>query len=354
VKEFLAKSQVAKAELRLSERGLCRSLALARTTYRRWHRRERQGQEIIGTPGPKKTGPLPLEELNRQIAALPHRSHRTAGTTALRARYSGAISRRRFNGLVHQCRSEQRRQRRQALQHVKWQQPNLAWAIDAAEYLPDGQRQLLLFIAVEDLASEHRFTPLPALNLTGVQVAEHLHGLFKQYGPPLILKRDNGSIFNCKAVNELLAQWHVLPLNSPAYYPRYNGAIENAIREVKTDLPEVLPPPPLWEIQRVAPLLSAICLQQNTTPRRRLDGRTACEAYRLTPDCRFTKRQRMAIFQSILSDVRVKLSQMEKPDRRDFHATWRAATVHWLVCQNLISLSPKTKTVTPFSTNVGS
>jgi hypothetical protein len=45
---------------------------------------------------------------------------------------------------------------------------------------------------------------------------------------------------------------------------------------------------------------------------------------------------------------------MEKPDRRDVHAAWREAMVHWLVCQNLISLSAKTKTVTPLFPNLGS
>ena len=195
---------------------------------------------------------------------------------------------------------------------------------------------------------------MPALNLTGEQVARYLEELFRQHAPPLILKRDNGSIFNNEAVDQVLARWHVLPLNSPARCPRYNGGIEKGIREFKSDLPAVLPPPPAWQIEQVVPIFAALSLQQNTKPRRRLDGRTACEVYAPHRSRRFGQRERRAIFQSILCDVRVRISQMEKPDRRDFHTAWREALVRWLVGQNLITLSakPKQKSVTPFSQNV--
>jgi hypothetical protein len=356
VTEFIPKSQAVKTELSLSERKLCRSLALPRSTYRRWHGRSCQGQQIIALPGPKKLQPLPLEELKSQIDALEHGAKRTSGSSALYAQYSEAISRREFNTLIEQSRQEHCQAQRQKLQHLQWHSPNVAWAIDGAEYTADGQGQLLLFIAVQDLASSHRFAPLPAFKLTGEQVAQYLDGLFKEHGPPLILKRDNGSIFNNEAVDAVLARWHVLPLNSPAYYPRYNGAIEKAISEIKTDLPAVLTPPVAWQIHQVKSIFAALCLQQNTQPRRRLHGRSACQAYYHDKSSRYPKRQRIAIFQSILSATAAIIKQMEEPDRLDFHAAWRAATVRWLVGQNLLSLSlkPKPKCVTPFFKNVDS
>ncbi len=41
--------------------------------------------------------------------------------------------------------------------------------------------------------------------------------------------------------NQVLAEFDVIPLNSPAYYPPYNGSIENGIRERKTAVLEALP-----------------------------------------------------------------------------------------------------------------
>lgn len=352
MKEFIDQSQAVKTELPLSERQLCRSLALPRSTYRRWHARSRAATDIIRAPGPKKCQPLPLEALKSEIGKLPHRCQRTAGSTALYKQYDQAISRRQFQHLVKLARDEHRQQERQKLYHLQWHAPDVAWAIDGAEYTADGQGQLLLFIAAQDLASSHRFAPLPALNLTGEQVAAYLEELFQKHGPPLVLKRDNGSIFNNELVDAVLARWHVLPLNSPAYYPRYNGGMEKAICEIKAELPSVLTSPAIWLIPQIAPILAALCLQQNSRPRRRLHGRSACQVYYQDKSIRFPKRERVTIFKSILSDATATINQMEEPERPDFNAAWREAMVRWLVCQNLLSLSRKPKRVTPFSKNV--
>jgi hypothetical protein len=85
---------------------------------------------------------------------------------------------------------------------------------------------IVLFL---DLASRYRFAPLFALALLGGEIAGHLHQLFHRHGAPLFLKRDNGSNLNCSEVNDVLVAHGVIPLNSPAYYPRYNGAMENSI-----------------------------------------------------------------------------------------------------------------------------
>ena len=349
--EFVKTSEAAKAQWRCSERQLCRSLALPRGTYRRWHARFRAAAEIIRTPGPKKCQPLPLEALKKEVCKLAHGRKRSRGTTVLYASHAAAISRRTLQELVAEARAEHRQQERQNLQHLHWHSPDVAWAIDGAEYTKDGQGQLLLFIAAQDLASSHRFAPLPALNLTSEKVAAYLEELFQKHGPPLVLKRDNGSIFNNEAVDAVLARWHVLPLNSPAYYPRYNGAIEKAICEIKADLPSVLAPPAAWQLPRIQTILAALCLQQNAQPRRRLNGRSACEVY-YEKSIRYPKRERIAIFQSIFSDASATINHMEEHERRDLTAAWREALVRWLVCQKLLSLSTKPKGVTPFSQNV--
>ena len=57
---------------------------------------------------------------------------------------------------------------------------------------------------------------------------------------PCFLKRDNGGNLNHRAVNEVLSEFFVLPLNSPTYYAPYNGAIEESQRGLKACLREKL------------------------------------------------------------------------------------------------------------------
>ena len=85
-------------------------------------------------------------------------------------------------------------------------------------------------------ASRYKFAPLVDERFTGELVAARLDELFAQHGPPLVLKRDNGSNLNSEAVNAVLSRWLVIPLNSPPYYPPYNGGIERAQRELKAAL----------------------------------------------------------------------------------------------------------------------
>jgi len=52
--------------------------------------------------------------------------------------------------------------------------------------------------------------------------------LFLRFGPPLVLKADNGSAFDNDQVRGLLAAWGVTLLLSPVRRPQYNGSIEAA------------------------------------------------------------------------------------------------------------------------------
>jgi hypothetical protein len=48
-----------------------------------------------------------------------------------------------------------------------------------------------------------------------------------------------------------------------------------------------------------------------------LHGRSACQAYDHDQSSRYPKRQRLAIFQSILSDPAAIIKQMEEPGMAD-------------------------------------
>jgi hypothetical protein len=57
---------------------------------------------------------------------------------------------------------------------------------------------------VQDLASRYKFTPWVGEQVLGEIVAVRLEQLFLRQGPPLVLKRDNGSNLNHQAVDEIL------------------------------------------------------------------------------------------------------------------------------------------------------
>lgn len=260
---------------------------------------------------------------------------------------SGRVSTRQIATCVRAQRRVLRRQQRQSFQRIQWTVPNLVWAMDGSETKTDSCGAKLRFAAFADLASRHRFEPRFALQLKGEQIAEHLDQLFRRHGPPLFLKRDNGSNLNCAEVNDVLARHLVIPLNSPAHYPRYNGAIENSIQYFKKHLLPCLPTAAQWDLDAIAPIGRGLVVQLNAQPRRSLQGRCATEVYQANPR-RWTKRFRQDTFQWIETHWMATLAEMEKPNRRGLATSWRQSVVAWLRRQALIRFS-STTTVLPLS-----
>jgi len=323
----------------VSARAASAALKLSYRRLLRWRQRASAGAPALASPGPKKSGPLPLAEVTAQIAALRHGRKRTSGTTELQAQHQGVISRRDFARLVAAERGRKNTVRRQVCKHVTWHAPNVAWAIDATERGRDRRGRKLYVHAVQDLCTRFRFAPLAALESKGPAVAAHLKKLFRRHRPPLFLKRDNGSPLNHAAVDAVLADYGVIPLNSPAHYPRYNGAIEKGIREMKAALGECLVQPKLWQPGAVAPYLLAVHHALNCRPRRSLRGHTACEAYHHQPHACFSKRERLAVFEWIRIHAIDRINQLETIDHRSVAAAWRLAAETWLRCQGLITVS---------------
>lgn len=324
----------------LSLHQLCHSAALPYGTLLRWRGRARAALPMLSQPGPKKLGALPLAELLQEIALLPHQTRRSRGSGALYRRHHDRISRRALAGMVARQRHVSKQRRRRQIIRVHWKLPNLAWAIDATEYGRDQAGRKLYLIVVKDLASRYLFEPLVTVEPRGEQVASYLGKLLQEHGVPLLLKRDNGSLFNCEPVDQLLAQQAVIPLNSPAYYPPYNGGIENGIRELKQSLTPCLPSAPeQWEPAVLAPSARAITHLRNCRPRRGLRGQSAAQAYHHQPRARFDRRARHETFEWLRRHAHATMQPMEKTDRRALHAAWRHAVETWLRCQGLISLT---------------
>ena len=121
----------------------------------------------------------------------------------------------------------------QVLHVLHWQRPGRVWAIDYAEPPQPLEEGFTDLLAVRDLASGLQLLWLPVAAATATTTVDALQWLFACYGAPLVLKMDNASPFVAALLQELLAQWQVVPLYSPPGLPAYNGAIEAGIGALK-------------------------------------------------------------------------------------------------------------------------
>jgi len=331
IPQILHQLDAMKQKTRLPWRQVCTDVPYA--SVMRWRNRQRVNLPVCQSPGPKKTVTLNTAEFYPLLRQLRHGRVRTHGTGELYQQFAEAISRRQLAGLVQDLRRDQLT----SMKRIDWLHPGLAWSIDATEY---GDQQI---IPVLDLHSRYRCQPLVSDRLEGNQIARHLEKLFRQHGPPLFLKRDNGSVFNCEAVDEVLARFGVPPLNKPPRFPRYNGAKEKSIRDLKTALDR--------RLQSSLPVSSALGLtveltvhELNHQTRRCLNGRTACavfhdDAQRL----RWNQRQRKEIFRLLLGQFGAMIGKSVNGDHHRPATLWRVTVESWLRCQGLITVRQKQK-----------
>jgi transposase InsO family protein len=148
------------------------------------------------------------------------------------------IARRELARLLHGRRAQLWRDGgpRVALRTVRWHGVGQVWAMDFTELdAPDalGRRYALV---VRDLASRYLLACEPCWSQDQTVVLAVLGRLLIAYDAPLVIKADNGSHFRNAAVEALLLCNGIVPLWSPPYYPRFNGAIEAGIGRWKDRL----------------------------------------------------------------------------------------------------------------------
>lgn len=334
--------QQLQTQTRQSFRRLIAAVGLPRSSYLRWQKRRLAGLPMIGKVPARdfqsleKSKPDVAQALKNGVAALYHGPRRTHGTGALWRRARSHLSRRAFNLLVGEHRSKLNRQRRDELTCIKWQSQAAAavWAMDPA------QMDNRCYNLVTDQASRFRFELTPGSTLPARSIATQLVALFERHGAPLILKRDNGSNLCAPDVDDLLDAFGVLPLNSPPHYPRFNGAIERAQREIKeaaTALVEL--GSPLDDALEIAPHLL------NAKPRPVLAGKTAAAVFlpaRSPFQQQFTHQKRKDLKCSIQDDASCIQDRMKTCGHHAHDAAWRQAVQKALVQLGFITvLQPK-------------
>jgi hypothetical protein len=293
---------------------------------------------LIEPPGPKKVEPFDPSVLDREIQLLDHGLKRSGGTRALYQQYRFSVSRRELARMVEQVRHDVEADRRRQLRWIEWLTPGVVWAMDHTRY-DLGVAGKIYLQNTQDLGSRYKFGPMAGGYPEGEEIAGYLAERFDRYGAPLVLKRDNEGNLNHGAVNDVLSEFFVLPLNSPDYYAPYNGAIEESQREVKRCLRDKLAlelPAPGDHITAYA---EAAVHDLNHRPRACLKGRTSCQVFFESGNKPvFTKRERREIYESVMETaerILLAMNQSEQPTRE---SAWRIAMASWLRSRGFIKV----------------
>ncbi len=318
---------------------ICRAMRIPLSTLGRWRRRKKEDRPLLNRPGPKKVEPFDPSVLNVEIRSLDHGPKRSGGTTPLYKKYQEALSRRDLLRMVEQVRREVAADHRNHLRRIDWRVPGVVWAMDVTEYEVEGIGKIHLH-NTQDLGSRYKFSPLSGECPVGEEIAGYLSEKFSRFGPPLFLKRDNEGNLNHKAVNEVLSEFFVLPLNSPTYYAPYNGAIEKSQRELKACLREkLIPDLPLSANHPVAVYAEVAAHDLNHRLRPCLNGKTSCQVFFSSEESpSFPKLERREIYDMVLARVEKILTSMNQFGRSAREAAWRIAVEFWLQSKGFIKV----------------
>jgi hypothetical protein len=318
---------------------ICRAMRIPLATLGRWRRRRKENHPLLNRPGPKKVEPFDPATLEAEIWLLGHGTKRSEGVTKLYGRYQGSLSRRDLSRMVGQVRQEVTADHRKNLRRIDWLVPGVVWAMDVTE--DDlGMAGKIHLQNTQDLGSRYKFPPLSGECPVGEEIAGYLSEKFCRFGPPLFLKRDNGSNLNHGAVNGVLAEFFVLPLNSPAYYAPYNGAIEESQRELKACLREkLIPDLPGSENHSMAVYAEVAAHDLNHRLRPCLHGKTSCQVFfSLGEKPVYSKLERREIYDILMERVDRILGSMNQFDKSAREAAWRIAVEFYLQSKGFIKV----------------
>jgi hypothetical protein len=322
---------------------ICRAMRIPESTLGRWRRRKKESRPFLNRRGPKKVEPFDPSVLDEQIRLLGHGVKRSAGATKLYGRYQEGLSRRELSQMVGQVRQDLVADHRRNLRRIDWLVPGVVWAMDVTEY-DLGMAGKMHLHNTQDLGSRYKFPPMVGECPVGEKIAGDLSEKFCRFGPPLFLKRDNGGNMNHGAVNGILSEFFVLPLNSPEYYAPYNGAIEESQRELKACLREKLITHLLDSENPSAAVYAEVAAHDlNHRLRPCLQGKTSCEVlFSWEERPIFSRWERREIYDILRERVERILVSMNQFDQSAREAAWRIAVEYWLQSKGFINVhTPK-------------
>ncbi len=325
-------------------RAICSAVRLPYPSFIRWRMRHKKDTPLVRQPGPPKVKPPDMGKLKQDIAQLSHGYNRSQGTGALYARYASGVSRRELQRMVAMARHDLNTLHRQNLKRIHWNVPNVAWSMDPCEYGQRDETGAKIYLnQMQDLASRYKFNPMTGDFPCGEEISGYLTATFNRFGTPLILKRDNGGNLNHSAVNDVLTDYFVLPVNSPVHYPPYNGAIEEAQTELKTGLASKLSYKTSCPREHLEAYASTVEHDLNHRPRPCLSGKNACQVY-FTGKRTFSKWERRDAYAWITNlQNDILCSEGVQPQ-----AAWRIAVESWLNMKGFITITMNGKVLPSF------
>ena len=297
--------------------------------------------QIAHTPEPKASE---LEEIKMKITHLKHKKKRTHGTTVLYQEHKNYVSRRQFQCMVKEERKLQNTQFSEKMTRIKWRITNSCWAFDDTFYAKDSAGNKTFIHNIKDLATQYILPPLAGEFACGEEVANNLERLFIQFGPPMFLKRDNGSNLNHHEVNQLLERYHVIAINSPTYYSKYNGSIEQSNCQLKDKVEELAKEMNIdVSIDNILPLSRLAAHELNAQKKKSIKGRPVVKFLsELNQSWKNnTKTKRKELFHEVMKLTQEKIDALEKPSQKALKKCRRKAAEEILVQKRFIDVYSK-------------
>jgi hypothetical protein len=208
---------------------------------------------------------------------------------------------------------------------LTWHSPGRVWAMDHTKPPTPVDGMYPKIFAVRDLASGMELAWQPVPDETAETTRDALLALFREHGPPLVLKSDNGGAFKAEVI-QLLEGWRVTPLLSPPETPRYNGSREAGNGALKTRTHYLAHDPGFWTSDD----MEAAQRYTNEYYRRRETDRTALKIWNARTAIDDTERKRF-----LLTVRRIRSQMEETMNPGDQTAATKAAIERRVVSQAL-------------------
>jgi transposase InsO family protein len=215
----------------LTHHDVAKHLGVPRSTLAHWERRWRK-DHLAEKPRGRACHRGDVAARNAAIHLMTFAGPRT-GLPTLRAACP-MLARGELQNLQRRFRRLWRRNHHRLLHVLHWHRPGAVWAMDHTEPPCTIDNRWPHILAVRDLASRMQLGWMPVASEGAQETCLALESLFRQHGPPLVLKSDNGSAFIDDDTHQLLDRWDVFPLFSPPRTPQYNGSCEAGNGAMKT------------------------------------------------------------------------------------------------------------------------